>query len=76
MVDVGPGRFAPVECEGCGEVMVVEMTRVAGTTYREARFLEEVLPTLDGVERVDHPDADVYLYADPETIGIHRVDDE
>lgn len=66
---VGPaGAYLPHECETCGHRMVIEMSRLGGTTYPEEMFIEEVLPGLD-VERCDHPVIeDDYIYADPERI--------
>lgn len=66
MVGLSAGRFAPLECEDCGATNIIEMTRMDGTTYSEAHFLEEVLPDLEDVERIDHPTEDVYVYGDPE----------
>lgn len=68
MVHVGPGRFAPVECDDCGRQNVVEMTRMGGATYPEDVFCADVLPGLEDIERIDHPDADVYIYGNPESV--------
>lgn len=66
-VGMGPGRFAPIECDECGFRSVIEMTRMpGGTTYPEGEFVKDVLPGLDGVERIDHPTEDVYIYGNPE----------
>jgi len=76
MVVPGPGRFAPHDCEDCGETMVIEMSRMSGTTYSEDHFVDEVLPDLD-IERIDHPSGEVHVYAKPENIGIKtNVGDE
>lgn len=75
MVGMGPGAFAPHECDDCGCEMVIEMTRIGGTTYERSDFLENVLPGLD-LERIDHPIADVYVYGDPEQTKPRPIDTE
>jgi hypothetical protein len=62
------GAYCPHDCEECGETMVVEMTRASGTTYAMADFETDVLPALDGIERIDHDEADVHIYGDPKRI--------
>ena len=73
MVAPGPGAFAPLDCEDCGGRMVIEMTRVGGTTYSEDVFVADVLPKRDGIERIDHPTADAYVYGDPDRVGIRET---
>jgi hypothetical protein len=68
-------EFVPADCAACGGLMAVEMTRMGGHTYREDEFVEDILPDLDGVERVDHPDVDKYIYANPERVGFYRTEE-
>lgn len=68
------GTWMPHDCGNCEETMVIEQTRQEGKTYDEETFVEEVLPDLDGIERVDHPSGEAHIYADPETIQFREVD--
>ena len=61
------GTFEPVECEDCGTRLVVENTRMGGSTYREDEFIEDVLPDTD-LERIDANADGVYVYGDPEQV--------
>lgn len=67
------GTWTPHDCDNCGETMVIEQTRMGGKTYTEADFVADVLPGLDGIERVDHPSGEAHIYADPERIGFHEI---
>lgn len=68
------GTYVPVECPDCDCTMVVEVTRTGGKTYEQANFEENVLPDLDGFERIDHPSGEETIYADRDNIGIKNVD--
>lgn len=64
------GTYAPVECDSCDSVMVIEVTRLGGITYEQEYFEAEVLPDLQDVERIDHPSGEATIYGDPDKIGI------
>lgn len=64
------GTYVPMPCDECGVEMVIEVTRMDGTTYDRETFEEEILPTLDGVERIDHPSGEATVYGDPDDIHI------
>lgn len=68
------GTWMPHDCENCGETMVVEQTRTDGQTYDEDDFVADVLPGVDGLERVDHPSGEAHIYADPENIAFYDVE--
>lgn len=68
------GTWMPHDCDDCGETMVIEQTRMNGTTYAEDDFVADVLPDMDGIERVDHPSGEAHIYADPDRIGFHKVE--
>ena len=59
------GVFAPQTCDECGGEFVIEVTRTDGTTYPREDFEQNVLPELNDVEHVEHPDGAAELYCDP-----------
>lgn len=67
------GTWTPHDCDNCGETMVIEQTRMDGAkTYDEDDFVADVLPGLDGIERVDHPSDEAHIYANPERIEFYE----
>lgn len=66
-IRLSAGEYAPYECDNCGEDLVIQMTRMpGGKTYSEDDFVDDVLPGLHDVERIDHPTEDVYVYGNPD----------
>lgn len=68
LLELGPGRFQPHECQSCGCRIVVEMTTLGGRTYLEDEFVDDILPEMDDIERIDHPTKNVYVYGDRDDI--------